>query len=195
MNEINNSIVEQYVKYVSDIIGKCDKMGNLIDELEGAVTPQRLNTALAMYFDISSWLIAEYQRQKIVYEAEKREFDLWKDEIFEQAKRQVIYDYAETKVKPSVTEFETRARTSHKDEYESRLASVETSEARMRFLLRMTELMKSYDSILTTLSSNMRQEMRSLSLDMRMNSTPQGVSANKVRTGGFPTRTKVQEDL
>lgn len=192
MNETNTKLIEQYVKYVSETIGKCNEMGNLVNELEGAVTPQRLNTALAKYFDISSWLIAEYQRQKIVYEAEKREFDFWKDEMFEQAKRQVIYEYAETKVKPSVTEFETRARTMHKDEYEAKLSSLETSEARMRFLLRMTDLMKSYDSILTTLSSNMRQEMRSLSLDMRMNSTPEGVSTNKIRSE-FPTRVNIND--
>ena len=81
-----------------------------------------------------------------------------------------------------------------KDEYQARLAELETSESRMRFLLRMTDLMKSYDSILTTLSSNMRQEMRTLSLDSRMNASPEGVSANKIRSNTFPNRVKVHEE-
>jgi len=191
MDMINEELMNKYVSYVTDTISKCKKMGDLIDDLQEVVTPARLNTALAMYFNVSTWLIAEYQRQKIVYEITKREFDSWKDDLFEEAKRQVIYEYAETKVKPSVTEFETRARHMKKQEYQEKLAELETSESRMRFLLRMTELMKSYDSILTTLSSNMRQEMRTLSLDNRMNSTPEGVSMNKVRAG-FPESTRVR---
>lgn len=185
MEQINEQLMNQYVTYVTDTIAKCKKMGDLIDDMQDQVTPQRLNTALAMYFNVSTWLIAEYQRQKICYEITKREFDAWKDDIFEQAKKQVIYEYAETKVKPSVTEFETRARHMNRDEYQQKLADLETAESRMRFLLRMTDLMKSYDSILTTLSSNMRQEMRTLSLDNRMNASPEGVSANRVRAG-FP---------
>lgn len=190
MTEVNEELMTNYVAYVTDTISKCKKMGDLINDLQDTVTPQRLNTALAMYFNVSTWLIAEYQRQKIVYEITKREFDAWKDEIFEQAKRQVILEYSETKVKPSVTEFETRARHLHKEEYQSKLAELETAESRMRFLLRMTDLMKSYDSILTTLSSNMRQEMRTLSLDNRMNASADGVSANKIRSS-FPSRVSI----
>jgi len=185
MEETNESMMEKYVAYVSEIVNRCSKMGDLVDEIQNAVTPQKLNTALAMYFNISSWLIAEYQRQKIAYESEKRSFSMWWDEQFEKAKKQVLLEYAETKVKPSVTEFETRARLMNQGEYYMLQAKVDTSEARMRFLLRMTDLLKSYDSILTTLSSNMRQEMRTLSLDNRMNASPEGVSANKVRAG-FP---------
>ena len=185
MAETNENMMEKYVAYVSEIVNRCSKMGDLVDEIQNAVTPQKLNTALAMYFNISAWLIAEYQRQKIAYESEKRSFSLWWDEQFEKAKKQVLLEYAETKVKPSVTEFETRARLMNQGEYYALQAKVDTSEARMRFLLRMTDLLKSYDSILTTLSSNMRQEMRTLSLDNRMNASPEGVSANKVRAG-FP---------
>ena len=185
MAETNENMMEKYVAYVSEIVNRCSKMGDLVDEIQNAVTPQKLNTALAMYFNISAWLIAEYQRQKIAYESEKRSFSLWWDEQFEKAKKQVLLEYAETKVKPSVTEFETRARLMNQGEYYALQAKVDTSEARMRFLLRMTDLIKSYDSILTTLSSNMRQEMRTLSLDNRMNASPEGVSANKVRAG-FP---------
>lgn len=191
MTEINEKIMNDYVSYVTDTINKCKKMGDLIDEIQEVVTPARLNTALAMYFNVSSWLIAEYQRQKICYEITKREFDYWKDELFEKAKKQVIFEYAETKIKPSVTEFETRARFMEKEKYQEKLAELETAESRMRFLLRMTDLLKSYDSILTTLSSNMRQEMRTLSLDNRMNASPQGVSANRVRVG-FPSKSDLR---
>ena len=194
MDRINEELMEQYVSYVTKTIEKCKKVGDLVDELQDVVTPARLNTALALYFNVSVWLIAEYQRQKIVFEINKREFDAWKDTIFEQAKTQVLSEYAETKIKPSVTEFETRARYMNRTEYQQRLAELETSESRMRFLLRMTDLMKSYDSILTTLSSNMRQEMRTLSLDSRMNASPGGVSANKIRSNDFPARVKLRED-
>ena len=193
MEQVNEALMEKYVSYVTDTIDKCHKVGDLVDDLLEVVTPARLNTALAMYFNVSVWLIAEYQRQKIVYEITKREFDAWKDNLFEQAKKQVMLEYSETKIKPSVTEFETRARHMQQDEYQTKLGELETAEARMRFLLRMSDLMKSYDSILTTLSSNMRQEMRTLSLDTRMNASPEGASVNKVRSNNFPTRVKMRE--
>lgn len=192
----DEDLMLKYIEYVSDIVNKCKNMGDLVDDVQNAVTPQKLNSALSMYFNVSVWLIAEYQRQKIAFESKKRSFDQWWDQQFEKSKKQVILEYAETKIKPSVTEFETKARTMNNGEYYTYLADLDTAESRMRFLLRMTELMKSYDSILTTISSNMRQEMRTLSIDNRMNASPEGVSLNKVRTS-FPQpnefRTRVRE--
>ena len=43
-------------------------------------------------------------------------------------------------------------------------------ESKMQFILRMMDTVKTYDNILVSLANNMRQEMRSLSIESRMNS-------------------------
>lgn len=182
-------IAERYISFVDQMVKDYNKIGNLINSESGEITPERINSALALYYNTSLALIAEYQRQKINFEVETLEFKVWEDEKFELAKTSVLQDYADTKIKPSIKEFDTRMRTLFKEEWVERNAQLAESEAKMRFLLRMMDTLQRYDSILTTISYNMRAEMRSLSLDDRMNATPEGVTNNKIRTR-FPVKEK-----
>lgn len=185
-----NSIEESannYIKFVEEMIAKYQAIGNLVDSESGEITPQKINTALSLYYNTSLALCAEYQRQKIEFEKKSIEFKTWEDRIFEEAKDSVMKDYLETKsIKPSVKEFETRARTLHEAEYALKTMELSEAEARMRFLLRMLDTLNKYDSILTAISYNMRSELKALSLDDRMNASVQGVSQNKVRSE-FPS--------
>lgn len=174
--------VKRYIKFVEDMVSSYQKIGDLINHNSGEITPEKINTALALYYNASLALNAEYQRQKINYEVDSLEFKIWEDEKFEQAKREVLNDYADTKIKPSVKEFETRMRTLFKEEWLDKTMSLSESESRMRFLLRMIDTLQRYDNILTTISYNMRAEMKALSLDNRMNATPDGVTNNRIRT-------------
>lgn len=192
MNE-TKQYVERYVEFVDKMIKDYQKIGDLINDDTKEITPEKINTALALYYKVSMALIAEYQRQKINFEAESLEFKVWEDEKFELAKTQIINDYADSKIKPSVKEFETRMRTLFKEEWIEKTMSLNEAESRMRFLLRLMDTLQKYDNILTTISYNMRAEMRSLSLDSRMNASPDGVSQNKIR-GRVPARVRLQED-
>lgn len=182
MNEQLNEKVNNYIEFVNDMIDKYKKIGELIDNDTQTVTPERINSALSLYYNVSLALIAEYQRAKINYEAMSIDFQNWKDRNFEEAKATVLAEYENnTKIKPSVTEFETRARTLHEAEYSLKSMELNEAESRMRFLLRMLDTLNKFDSILTAISYNMRSELKALSLDERMNASVEGVSQNKVR--------------
>lgn len=182
MTEQLTEKVNSYIGFVNDMISEYRKIGDLVDRNSGTVTPEKINTALAQYYNVNLALCSEYQRAKIGYEAMSIDFQNWKDRNFEEAKASVMAEYeANSKVKPSVTEFETRARTLHRDEYTRRTMELQESESRMRFLLRMLDTLNKFDSILTAISYNMRSELRALSLDDRMNASVEGVSQNKLR--------------
>lgn len=187
MNNETTKSVEEYIEFVNEMISKYKKIGDLVDS-NSQITPSALNTALALYFNTSMALIGEYQREKISYEAEKLEFQLWDDEKFKEAKNEVLSQYKDTKIKPALKEFETHKRLANKNEWLIKNLSLSKAESRMRFLLRMLETLKSYDRILTTIANNMRTELSSLSIEDRVNATPQGVSKNRVR---IPSRVKV----
>ena len=189
MNEKLTEKVDSYIAFVNDMIDKYKKIGELIDTDSQTVTPEKINSALSLYYNVSLALIAEYQRAKITYEAMSIDFQNWKDKNFEEAKMTVLAEYEDKKIKPSVTEFETRARTLHEEEYAYRTMELQEAESRMRFLLRMLDTLNKYDSILTAISYNMRSELKALSLDDRMNASVEGASQNKVRT--FTRRTPV----
>ena len=189
MNEKLTEKVDSYIAFVNDMIDKYKKIGELIDTDSQTVTPEKINSALSLYYNVSLALIAEYQRAKITYEAMSIDFQNWKDRNFEEAKATVLAEYEDKKIKPSVTEFETRARTLHEEEYAYRTMELQEAESRMRFLLRMLDTLNKYDSILTAISYNMRSELKALSLDDRMNASIEGASQNKVRT--FTRRTPV----
>lgn len=181
MENITENTIERYVSFVDKMIKEYQKIGDLIDE-HNEVTPARVNTALSMYYKISTALIAEYQRQKIKYEALSIEYKEWEDQKFQDAKEKVIDTYQEKKIKPSVKEFETQMRIDNKVEYKQKTLELVEAESKMRFLLRLLENLNRYDSILTTISYNSRSEMRALSLDDRMNASPEGASRNKIRS-------------
>ena len=182
MEQILNEKVNSYIEFVNDMIAKYKKIGELIDPESGTVTPERINSALSLYYNVNLALCAEYQRAKINYEAMSIDFQDWKDRNFEEAKATVLAEYEDKKIKPSVTEFETRARTLHREEYTRRTMELSEADSRMRFLLRMLDTLNKFDSILTAISYNMRSELKALSLDDRMNASVEGVSQNKIRS-------------
>lgn len=192
MNEQLNEKVNNYIEFVNDMIEKYKKIGELIDPDSNTVTPERINSALSLYYNVNLALCAEYQRAKIQYEAMSIDFQNWKDKNFEEAKATVLAEYEDKKIKPSVTEFETRARTLHEAEYSLKTMELQEAESRMRFLLRMLDTLNKFDSILTAISYNMRSELKALSLDDRMNASVEGVSQNKVRS--FSRRRIAEEE-
>ena len=184
---------EDYIQFVDKMIKSYQKIGDLINDDTGEITPEKINSALALYYNTSLAIIAEYQRQKINYEAESIEFKVWEDNRFEEAKRAILEEYADTKIKPSIREFETRMRTMFADEWKEKTLSLTEAESRMRFMLRLSDNLQKYDGILTTISYNMRAEMKSLSLDSRMNAAPEGVTRNRIRDR-FPAVSRVKEE-
>lgn len=176
---------QEYIDYVEDTIDKYSKISKLVNNND--ISPQEINYALGSYLEVCLMLNAEYQRRKIEHLDLEQEYSIWYDEKFEEAKQSVLNEYKDTKIKPSLKEFEIRLRTMNSFEYISWQKKIQEAEAKMRFILRLMDDFSRFDRILTTLSHNMRSEMISLSVENRMNSDPTTVSNNKLRSQ-FPKR-------
>lgn len=183
MEKITEQATQNYIEYVQSTIQEFQNIGNLLSDDQTEISPQRLNIALSQFYNISLSLNAEYQRQKMNHEALDTEYQVWYDEKFYRAKEKVISEYSEgaRSIKPSVKEFESTLRRDNKEEWKAWNLAVKESEAKTRFLLRLMETLNKYDSILTTISYNMRSEMRALSIEDRSNKNPENVPNNKVR--------------
>ena len=178
MSEENR--VEEYISYVKRVISEFSDIGDLVVGQE--VTPSKINYALSKFYDVSLALNAEYQRQKNSHLDLERHFQVWYDEAFTQAKILVQKEYAENKsIKPSVKEYEVMLRRQYKEEWLEWKKAVDDSEAKNRFLMRLRETLNKYDSILTTLSYNMRGELKALTIDDRSNANAKSAENNKVR--------------
>lgn len=182
--ENTEKIVQDYVDYVQKTIAEFSDIGNLIDDSEdGEITPHRVNLAMSKFYNISLALTSEYQRQKINYTSIEIDYQTWYDEKFQEAKRKVISEYSEgtRSIKPSVKEFETTLRTDNKEEWKSWTLRLREQDSKVQFLRRLMDTLNKYDNILTTLSFNMRAEMKALQVDARSNKDPNQARSNKVR--------------
>lgn len=185
--------LQEYIDFVQDVVSKYQEIGDLVNQDE--ISPAKLNRALSMYYNVSLGLNSEYQRAKKEKTDLELEFQVWEDEHFEKAKKTVQSDYEGTKIKPSVTEYQTRMRTMFKDEYIEWKTAINDAESKVRFYLRLFTALDKYDSILTTISYNMRSEMKALSIEERSNKDPDYASNNKIRSEfPVPGRIPVEND-
>lgn len=184
---MSEKIISDYIEYVQKTIEKFSKIGSLISD--NNISSHLLNMALAQYYDISLVLNSEYQRQKIEHALLETDYQIWYDEKFSYAKEIVRAEYEDSKsIKPSVKEYEVTLRRTFKDEWRKWDLDIKESEARVQFLLRMRESLNKYDGILTTLSHNLRSEIKSLSIEDRSNALSENAIQNRQRRE-FPERT------
>jgi hypothetical protein len=177
--------IASYLEYVNNIIQEFAKTQDIIDD--GEVTPERVHTAMANHFVVSSALNAEYQRIKWEHRTLELDYQAWHDKKLDEARTTLIAVYQEelksaaaTKskgslVKPSVSEYGVQLRLDNADEFRTRTLELDQSEAKMRFMLRMVEMLDRQYSILQSISSNMRAEMRTLGMDADMSTISEEV--------------------
>lgn len=171
-------LVDTYVSYVEETIRKFGKTAKLIHKEE--IRPQELNYSLASYLEVNIGLIAEFQRaiaEKVDFESQYEE---WWDKKFSEKRKEMVAETS-SKGKIAVKEIDVEVRLAYPEEYQVWETKHQELTAKVNFLERLVELYKKYDSVLTTLSSNMRSELRSLNLESRMNTNPENVTRNKVR--------------
>ena len=135
------------------------------------LTPSRLNTALANYMVTGDKLLGMYAVAKAERLAVETNFEEWHDDKFMGVKQKVQaqLDKDGKTSKPAVKELETQVRVENKIEYYALKRQTELAIFKERYFLRLVERFNRYDHILVALSNNMRQEMRTLNLENRMN--------------------------
>ncbi len=185
------SITENYIEYVTVVLEKFGKIAKLAHD--GEVSPDDINYGLAQFMEVNLGLLAEYQRAKTEDSDLDIEYQQWYDDKFLAAKEAVNEANTSKGTKPALKEYETYLRVTFKDDYWGWIKKKKASETRVSFIRRLVEQYKKYDQILTVLSSNMRQEMRTLSLPNRLGDQPdKKLAESKVRTS-FPSEEKVSQ--
>jgi len=162
-----NELIEKYISYVQEIISKYTKYSKLIDNDQ--VHPDDLNSALANYLPINSMLLAEYQRVKVELFQVNNNFEAWWDSKFVETRNKLISQIANEKLKISLKEIETILKVDCKIEYAEWQNKLKEAELKVSFYKRLLDLYKNFQSVLITLSQNMRVEMRILKTEDNMN--------------------------
>jgi hypothetical protein len=163
-----NTSLEQYVKFVNENVRKYKQYTRLINGESNEITPQVVNTILAQYNDVLLMLIAEYNRKKAELYEVNRDYMAWWDDKFTTVRRQLNpRDIAASKWL-SKQEVESETRNQFKEEYRGWQDRVFQAEQEKNLMGQLLEMWRKMDSIIITLSTNLRAEMRSLSLDSRL---------------------------
>lgn len=160
--------LEDYVQFVNDHVAKYHEYTELVrDAIE--ITPEVINTALVNYGKVYDMLIAEYYRKKADLKEVEMGYQEWWDEKFCKVRSDINkYDIAGTKWL-SRQEIESEVRNQNRDDYKDWQAKLFKAEQETNFLSRKLEQWKKLDTILINISYNMRSELKSLSLENRMN--------------------------
>jgi len=167
-----NSQIEDFRKY-----------SKLVDTMTNEVTPFEINSALACYTDVGVALNGEYQRKKIEHNKLLRLFEEWYDEKLVETRKRLQEESTSKSIKASLKEIESELRYNNKEKYYELQEQITEAESSVSFVLRLIDQWKKHSDILINLSQNMRTELRSLSIENRVN------SMDNVRLG-FPDRPK-----
>jgi hypothetical protein len=159
--------MEQFIQYVENTIAKYNQHSTLVNNNE--VSPYLVCLALADYMYVNNMLLAEYQRRKVELCQVQDEFDDWMDDKFYQTRQAMITANAAKTSKIAVKEIDNRVKVENKDDYKAYRNKVREADFKVSFIRRLLESWKKLDSILCTLSSNLRTEMKALSLQDRIN--------------------------
>ena len=185
MQKRSSMVFQEYVENALEKFGEISKLANA-----DTVSPQSVNRALAEYTQASLGLIAEYQRVKMELLDLEEDYKRWYDECFDEAKKAVRTEILESgsKTKPSLKETEIKLRNLYRRDYTIWAERLKVADAKVRFMLRMLDTYRKFDSILVTLSSNMRSEMQNLSLAERM-----GKVSTELKVRRFPANTMSEQ--
>jgi len=160
--------LEKYVEFVQEQIQKYHRYSQLINYDAGEINPEAINTALAQYNDILLMLISEYNRLKADAHDVEVEYQIWWDDKFTSMRRQLNPPDIVASKWLSKSEIESETRAQYSKEYREWQDKLFQAQQKKAFLGQLLDSWKKMDSILITISTNLRAEMRSLSLDNRL---------------------------
>lgn len=159
--------IDYYINFVEEQIRKYRDKSKLI--ISKDIQPYLVNKTLAEYQDINLMLNAEYERAKTKFVEIQDAFQEWWDEVFLKAREYLNpLDRPATKW-ASIKEIEAYTRHNNKEQFRIWKRKLNDVDARMSFIKRLLDQWKKFDGILTTLSTNMRSELRALSIENRAN--------------------------
>jgi len=180
---MDKEIVE-YVKFIQEQIQKHKDSSQLINNNE--ITPAVINRALGEYSTVNLALIAEYNRLKAESFSMDLDYTKWWDDLFVKVRQNMIAETESKTIKIAVKEIEATVRNKNSEKYQEWQNKKFVQEGKVRFMIRLLDNWKKVDNVLVNISLNMRSEMKSLSLESRINQ-----NRDRVRTEFPKTREPV----
>ncbi|MEI7509695.1 MAG: hypothetical protein WCJ62_09565 [Flavobacterium sp.] len=159
--------MNDYEKFVVENLNKFSEYSNFGKQ---EISPWEINMALGAYHEVSVTLLSEYQKAKYILNQVKRNFTVWYDEKYLEARKELNNPNDPASKWASTKEIDSHTRVKNKEEWLSKTEQVEEQEQRVSFLSGLRDSWKAFDSMLVNLSQNSRSEMKALSIQDRMHS-------------------------
>lgn len=163
----NEKLVDEYIAFVAETSSKFEKIGDL--SVNNEITPEKVNYALSLYYDVCLMLNSEYQRLKIEKTALELEYEELYAQWFSESKQILLEENSSKSAKPALKEIEQQLKVMHKNDYFVWQRKLLSAEMKCEHYIRMREILNKFDSILTNLAVNLRSELRALNIEGRAN--------------------------
>jgi len=172
---------EETTAYIDNVSKVIDLYKEYVSVIEGNnITPSVINEALANYEMILLTFIGEYSRKTHELFIVEEEFQSWWDERFVAVRRELNDSSLAASKWLSKSELQAETRVRYAKEYKEKNTKLFLKKEEVNLYRRLIDSWKKYDSMITNLSLNMRSELKSLSLQNRMNGLTESEKA-KVR--------------
>jgi len=157
-----------FVEYVEEQIEMFKMYSKMYEDGSHEFSSNEINNALLHFTGVSSALSAEYQFRKKNLATAKKDFQIWLDSKFIEAKKKVM-EGKPASFKPAKTEIDIYMRYSNVELWKKYSDLIEDGELAVRFLRRLLEQWKQHGQIMIALSHNMRSEMQSFGITNAVN--------------------------
>lgn len=162
MNEDQNN------EYVDFVLKSIETYRNYSDKLTSddfQVYPQDVQYLLASYQSAKFGLLAEKHRRLQHWRLLSRQFKRWWNTKVDEARTELTANIKAGGKFPALKEYSIKAEEAHKQEYSDWQDRVEDAEDKYKFMEDLKKDWDEFQTILSSLNSNMKSELKSLSID------------------------------
>lgn len=159
---------EKYVDYVIEFIDDFKSKVQLLNKQGTEILPCYLNKAIAEYGSYSATLVAEYARLRGYIKTVKRGFDEWYSKAFMDTRNRLRNEATSSKT-IAVKEIEMAVKTYNSEKYYEYMDAIDDAELKLDYIENLIKFYKRLDSLLVSLSYNMRSELSALSTQNKAN--------------------------
>jgi hypothetical protein len=167
--------IQKYIKYVSETIDKYQKY-NSLDNEHSEVTPQEVNEALSNFLEVKNLLLYEYGRKKAEFKMVSLDYDAWWDSVYVAMRKELNPINLAASKWLAKQEIESEVKVRYSELYREWQLKLFQAEEEFNMVRKILEGWIKFDSILMTLSYNMRSDMKTLTIANRMNRTEDKMS-------------------
>lgn len=184
-----SAALEAYVAFITEQLERAKEVIKIVDDLKQMVTPLSLNTALGYYTEVCTALNTECRRKTIELENLRLDMTAWMGKNTVDLRKQFVIDLGKTAAyKVSKAELEDEVRSMFPHEYRAYREKEIELEAIVAWCERALHQLSRHESILTQTGQNLRTEVRSLGLEVRLNKAMDAPPSTATSSGAVPIR-------